>query len=268
MRNKNICKFVYTETKEGLEVHNFVYESNPNVMKTGRVLAGNSMILVKEGRGYFKIDNDMVAFDTGSLVFAFSGERLCVVSDTPCGYMYIDFTGNRSDILFKRFGINKNNRSFEGYDGMIPLWHESLSRAGESNTDLCAESMLLYSFSRLSAGNAAQNDLINRIIELTEENFSDCELSLADLSAELSYNPKYVSHIFKKKMNVSYTEYLRTLRIKYAVALFDRGIDSIKNVAFLSGFADPLYFSTVFKKTVGVPPKEYIKRKQKDHGAS
>ena len=58
-------------------------------------------------------------------------------------------------------------------------------------------------------------------------------------------------------MGVSLKEYLRTLRIKYAVSLFDHGMDSVKNVALLSGFNDPLYFSTVFKKTVGVSPTDY-----------
>jgi AraC-like DNA-binding protein len=58
-------------------------------------------------------------------------------------------------------------------------------------------------------------------------------------------------------MGVSYTDYLRSLRLKFAVSLFDRGLDSVKNVALLSGFTDPLYFSTVFKKHIGLSPKEY-----------
>ena len=80
------------------------------------------------------------------------------------------------------------------------------------------------------------------------------DLTIAD---ELSYNSKYISHIFKEKMGISYSEYLRSLRLKFAVSLFDRGLDSVKNVALLSGFSDPLYFSTVFKKGMGVSPKEY-----------
>ncbi|MDD6478723.1 MAG: AraC family transcriptional regulator [Oscillospiraceae bacterium] len=36
-------------------------------------------------------------------------------------------------------------------------------------------------------------------------------------------------------------------------------MDSIKNVALLSGFTDPLYFSTVFKNKTGSSPKTYIK---------
>jgi AraC-like DNA-binding protein len=61
-------------------------------------------------------------------------------------------------------------------------------------------------------------------------------------------------------MGIGYAEYLRNLRIKYAVSLFDHGIDSVKNVALLSGFSDPLYFSTVFKTVVGLSPKEYLKK--------
>ena len=60
---------------------------------------------------------------------------------------------------------------------------------------------------------------------------------------------------------MGYSEYVRSLRIKYAVSLFDHGIDSVKNVALLSGFTDPLYFSTVFKKCLGVSPKEYKNNK-------
>ena len=58
-------------------------------------------------------------------------------------------------------------------------------------------------------------------------------------------------------MGITYSEYLKNLRIKYAISLFEHGIESVKNVAFLSGFSDPLYFSTVFKSNIGVPPKEY-----------
>lgn len=172
--------------------------------------------------------------------------------------MYIDFSGTRSDILFHRFGINKNNRFFTGFDGIIPLWHDSLSRASEENIDLASESILLYTFSRLSGITAEQNNLVNAVVKLTEEQFSNHELSVTSIAKELAYNPKYLSHMFKKNMGVSYSEYLRTLRIKYAISLFDHGIDSVKNVAFLSGFSDPLYFSTVFKKVVGMSPKEYI----------
>jgi YesN/AraC family two-component response regulator len=103
-----------------------------------------------------------------------------------------------------------------------------------------------------------QNSFISEIIEITEDEFANSDLSVVMLANRLSYNPKYISHIFKEKMGVTYTEYLRNVRIKYAITLFDHGIDSVKNVALLSGFSDPLYFSNVFKKNIGMSPREYI----------
>ena len=153
------------------------------------------------------------------------------------------------------------NCSVRGFDGLIPIWHESLSRASEETIDLAAESMLLYTFSRLVSEAGEQNAVINRVIAFSEKRFTDPALSLATLAEELGYNAKYLSHLFKERMGLGYAEYLRSLRVKFAVSLFDHGIDSVKNVAALSGFSDPLYFSTVFKKTVGVSPKEYKTKK-------
>lgn len=174
--------------------------------------------------------------------------------------MYISFSGYHADELLKRFDITVKNRLFSGFDGIIPLWKESLSRANEATIDLASESMLLYAFSRLSGDLSEKNGIISRITEISENGFTDPGLSITAIAAELGYNSKYISHLFKEKTGITYSEYLRTLRIKYAVSLFDHGIDSVKNVALLSGFGDPLYFSTVFKNATGVSPKEYLSR--------
>ena len=42
-----------------------------------------------------------------------------------------------------------------------------------------------------------------------------------------------------------------------SVILKEKEIDSVKNIASLSGFSNPMYFSSVFKQTVGVSPSEY-----------
>jgi two-component system response regulator YesN len=162
--------------------------------------------------------------------------------------------------LLSRFAINQSNRIFDGYEGLIPLWEESLSSASDKTVDLAAESILLYTFSRLSVHSSERDGIVRKIVEMSEENFRDQDLSISEIAKTLAYNPKYASHIFKKKMGVSFSEYLRSVRIKFAVSLFDHGLDSVKNVALLSGFYDPLYFSTVFKSVVGLSPKDYAKK--------
>lgn len=257
MTSKNICKFSTPLISNSLYISQFIFETDKETMKKSVELKENRMYLISKGSGKMEIDLKELSFQAGDIIFAFKREKITVRDINKCEFMYIDFDGTRATELLRRFAIIDNNRKFSGFDGLIPFWKESLSRASKENIDLSAESILLYSFSRFAALAPKGNSLINRIIELTEENFKDNSFSINTVAEELGYNTKYISHIFKEKSGVTYSEYLRDLRIKYAISLFDHGIDSVKNVAALSGFSDPLYFSTVFKKCVGVTPKEY-----------
>ena len=119
----------------------------------------------------------------------------------------------------------------------------------------------MYTFSQLSASAQSKEDhLVNDILKFIENNFTDSELSLQSAANELGYNAKYLSRIFKESLDVTFSEYLKNIRIQHASFLMDEGITAIKNVAILSGYSDPFYFSNVFKKAVGVSPSEYIKR--------
>ena len=263
MKSKNICKFISDSPSDKIEIYCFIYESNEEIIKSSKKLQSDCVFLVKNGKGSFKFNDSAVDFCPGSLIFGFKDENYSVESYDKCEYMYISFSGKRAESLMHRFGISGYSRAFSGFDGLIPLWYDSLSRASQLNIDLTAEGILLYTFSRLNGSTIQQNTLINSIIEMSEENFSDSELSLATLSEKLCYNSKYISHIFKEKMGLGYSEHLRNMRIKYAVSLLEHGIDSVKNIAYLGGFSDPLYFSTVFKKVIGVSPKDYKNRSAK-----
>jgi AraC-like DNA-binding protein len=258
MLHQNICKFPAPSYSDMLCIRAFVLESKADVMQHPRVLSCHRAMLMLQGDARATVGGREYFLKGGTLLFAFCGEQivLCDPRDVIC--VYVDFDGTRAEELFLRFGIGAKNRFFEGQDHLIPLWRESVARATDETVDLAAESVLLYAFSRLFAVAERQDPLLARIIKRSESGFADPTLSLSVIARELSYNDKYLSHYFKEKMKIGYAEYLRTLRMKYAISLFDHGLDSIKNVAILSGFADPLYFSSVFKKAVGLSPKEYI----------
>jgi len=255
---KNICKFTQPNIYGSLSATCFVMETDEKIMREAARLTSHRILLVTEGHGIFRFDNDAIPFREGSLLFGFEGESFFAEPSQKAVYLYIDFGGGRAEELFFRFKISKNNRSFEGFDGLSPFWRDSLARAQNDTIDLAAESTLLYTFSRLSSQPTEHSGLVASILKLTEEGFKDPELSLSSVAEKLSYNPKYISHAFKQAMKLSYSEYLRDMRIKYATFLFNEGLDSVKNVALLSGFSDPLYFSNTFKKVIGKSPREYI----------
>lgn len=110
-------------------------------------LQWNRAYLFTRGDGEFRTNSTAVPFRSGMLAFGFESERISIVSQGHCEYMYIDFGGLRAQELMLRFCIVSKNRAFAGLDGLIPLWNESLLRASKDKGDLAAESMLLFSFS-------------------------------------------------------------------------------------------------------------------------
>ena len=58
--------------------------------------------------------------------------------------------------------------------------------------------------------------------------------------------------VFKEDVGSSFTEYVKNIRIQYAVFLMEHGITTVKNLALLCGFTDPYYFSNVFKEVVAI----------------
>ena len=196
MSDNNICKFIMPGAETGLSVSCFVQEGNPDAMRTKTVLSAHRISLVSRGSGNFVINGAVHPFSAGDVVFAFRGEEIFTESE-GCEFMYIQFAGTRADELFIRFDIRPGNRRFCAFDGLLPLWKESLSRADGKTTDLVAESMLLYTFSRLTPASAEKDGLLYRLLGQIEENFNDPELTLGRIAEELSYNPKYLSHLFK-----------------------------------------------------------------------
>ena len=265
MKTDNICKFIPPGFPQTLTVSCFVQETDFDAMRKKHILNSHHMILMTKGSGTVVFDNRELHVTVNTLIYAFIGEEFSVIPDEECEFMYICFSGSRCDELFRRFNIHKGNRIFTGFDSLVPLWKESLLRADAETVDLASESILYYTFSRLKSHNSQKNNLFHKILDIVESRFTDPTLSLGEIAKELSYNPKYISGIFKKEMNIGFSQYLKTLRIKYAVTLLEYGIDSVKNVAFLSGFTDPLYFSSVFKDEMGVSPKDYIRTGNLSH---
>ena len=262
MKTQNICKFPSDSSDEALSTRCFVYESAPENFREPKRLPSHRLLLVAGGSATFSVNGEPISCRMGDLLFFFEGETRALTCHEEMTCMYVDFSGIRASELFRRFGIHRSRRLFGGYGGLIPLWKETLARSSADTLDLVAEGILLLTLSRMSEEESVRNSTVTEMLEYTEHHFTDPSLSITLLSEKLSYNPKYLSHLFKKEMGMGYSEYLRDLRLNYARGLLDHGLDSIKNVALLSGYADPLYFSEVFKKVVGMSPKEYIQSKK------
>ena len=99
-----------------------------------------------------------------------------------------------------------------------------------------------------------------RLINDINLNFKDPYYDVSSVIDNTGYSASYLRKLFKKETGCPPQEFINNRRIEYAKYLMKRtaGKQSIKEVAYASGFADPYYFSRLFKKKVGINPKEYF----------
>ena len=100
--------------------------------------------------------------------------------------------------------------------------------------------------------------ITEKCMELIEQNLSSPELSVKWLSSQLYMNENYLSRMFRREMNLPLVKFMMQKKMEAAKKYLDDGYTNLQEVARLTGFADPLYFSKCFKKEYGVAPSKYI----------
>jgi len=88
------------------------------------------------------------------------------------------------------------------------------------------------------------------------------DVSLDTIANEFSFHPNYLSKLFKEETGKNFIDYLTGIRIRIAKELLMDVKHSINEVAAMVGYSDAKYFSKVFKKYVGLSPKEYIGKRR------
>lgn len=99
--------------------------------------------------------------------------------------------------------------------------------------------------------------LVYRALQLIHQNFQNCDLTPSDISKQLNVHPAYMSRLFKEGTQQNFSDYLCDTRMKHACYLLKASGHTVKDVAELCGYDNYSYFFKVFKKRLGVTPKEY-----------
>ena len=169
--------------------------------------------------------------------------------------------------LFCELGITIFNPVYHNMEHLMEFWHNSIKRINENNITILTESVLLYTLSYINNATEYEHknndNIFEKIVDYIDNHYRDVDISLKKLSDIFSYTEKYLSHLFKKKMDISFKSYINKLRIQYAYKLIENNETSVSQIAFSCGYSDSLYFSKVFKKTHGISPTQYIKNLQK-----
>ncbi|MDE6091941.1 MAG: AraC family transcriptional regulator, partial [Ruminococcus sp.] len=83
---------------------------------------------------------------------------------------------------------------------------------------------------------------------------------LDDTAEYLKISPAYLSRLFKQETGVAFSEYVNNLKIEEAASLLLFTEYSDLEISNLLAFSSQSYFIKVFRKQMGLTPKQYKKQ--------
>lgn len=246
-------------------------DSHPEAFRgvtAGRTLAEYQLVYIPAGQGSLEMRGQCFPIRPGTLFMLFPDVPHAYHPDSDTGWteLWVGFKGAFPNALLRSEIISADRPVFE------PGYKASMLNAFEEIFTIVSDQAPLYQFracaatSRLLANllsetrRAAQQDNSERIVEQVK--------AYADAAVGESFDLQYVcelvrlnaialNRVFSAYTGLTPMQYSLHVKINLAKKLLCEERMSVKEVSWRVGFADPYYFSRLFKKKVGVSPSTW-----------
>ena len=104
-----------------------------------------------------------------------------------------------------------------------------------------------------------EDAFLTKINSIIEANLAEAQFGVNELCREAGLSQSQLFRKLKALTGKSSVAYLRSLRLHRAKNLLEKGELNVSEVAYSTGFNDPLYFSRVFSQEFGHPPTDLYK---------
>lgn len=101
--------------------------------------------------------------------------------------------------------------------------------------------------------------MVRRARQYIEKHFTEPAIALEVVAQTLQVSPVYLSRMIKQELGMSFVSLVTNMRIKKAIQLLNSTDLPIVEIAEQVGYDTQHYFSTTFKKAMGVSPINYRK---------
>lgn len=94
--------------------------------------------------------------------------------------------------------------------------------------------------------------------DLVESNISNPDYGVESFSSDMALSRVQLHRKLRALVDQSITEFIRTIRLNYAIKLLKNKAGTISEIAYDAGFNNPTYFTISFKKKYGISPSDYL----------
>ena len=247
-------------------------DSGP-VIKTNRPRGRRDyqLIYILEGKAHFYFDSGERIVNKGEMVLfrPYDHQSYFYFPQDKCQSFWVHFTGSDVEKILDYYQLPNDRNIF--YSGSSPdyqwLFEQmirelQLCRANykELLTMLLRHIFLLinrYLQEGSKSGIDALND-IERSIRYFNENYMK-DINIEEYANSLHISPCWFNRRFKQVTKMTPLQYILSVRLANAKMLLETKDYNVTEAAYAVGISNPLYFSRLFTKHIGMSPTEYKK---------
>jgi len=216
-----------------------------------------------ETGGQIVIDGLLYPLHAGSAYFVAPGQRVETHYESDGEYLQyrflFDVIGSEEDVAAgsawlterRKFNAPSESRLFALCEKTDASWN-----APDAIDRLAGQAGLLELLHLLLKRQGDQGDALDRVYAYIGKNYREAA-TVDDLAVKAGMSRYHFMRSFKERFGQSAMEYMTELRTNEAKQLMEAGTP-LRGVAEAVGYKDPLYFSSQFKKLVGISPRSYM----------
>lgn len=161
---------------------------------------------------------------------------------------------NHMSEYYLDFGIDKAELDLLSLKAIKSILNSNFISTMEKTLKIFCEEILTC----LKRNHQTPNDKITAFVdECFKNHYCESDFNLLKAANLCHYSPYHFGRLFKQVYGLSFNQYLCNFRVEKSKKLLLQNNLSIENVAGQVGFGSASCFCTVFKKAMGISPKQY-----------
>ena len=229
------------------------------------------LLYIAAGQGHFFINGQERVVSAGNIIVYLPGQpqEYVYFKDDKTDVYWVHFTGSDVEKIIDYYNIRLSENiiyigtspDYQWLFGQIIQELQLCRPRFEELISLLLRNIFILISRNLIKANRADNSLENEVelaMHYFRENYRS-EINVEDYALSRGMSASNFYRVFKQISGSTPLQYILKLRLSNAQNLLENSNLSIAEIASGVGYENPLYFSRLFNKHIGVSPSEYRK---------
>ena len=231
------------------------------------------LLYIASGQAHFLFDNKDTVVTAGHMVIYRPKEmqRYIYYGVDQTEVYWVHFTGSDVTNILRKYGITDDIRviytgtSLE-YSRIFKQMIFELQQCQfdyEELLSLLLRQIFISIHRQINKKREIKNEYVEAEMETAIQYFNEkynTTINIESYALSRGVSISWFIRSFKQYADITPMQYIVSLRITNAQMLLENTNYSVKEISYIVGYDNPLYFSRIFTKQKGVSPSEYRKR--------